>query len=133
MRCPSDGFANRAVLNCMANVPRSTLDAVARAAISSHRHGARRLPGAVTTARAVALGTRNRGRTGEWYLLGHLLELEVESRAAARYALGYECLQASGQDARVEQTVAHEVHKLGELCVGERERRLEQWVKTRQD
>jgi hypothetical protein len=37
-----------------------------------------------------------------------------------------------GQDARVEQTVAHEVHELGELLVGELERRLEQRIETRQ-
>jgi hypothetical protein len=54
--------------------------------------------------------------------LEHLLKLEVESRAAARYALGYECLQAPGQDALVEQTVAHEVHELAELLVREKER-----------
>src|SRR5215470_6024466 len=84
-------------------------------------------------ARAVALGARNRGRAGKRYLAAHLLELEVECRSATRHALGYECLQVSGQDARVEQTVAHEVHELGELLVGELDRHLEQWVETRQD
>ena len=79
-----------------------------------------------------SLGTHPRGRAGRRYLADHLLELEVERRAAARHALWHKRLQVPGQDARAEQTVAHEVHKLGELCVGELERRLEQRVETRQ-
>ena len=80
---------------------------------------------------AIALGARNRGRAGKRYLADHLLELEVERRAAARHALGHERLQVPGQDARVEQTVAYEVHELGELFVGELDRRLEQRVEAR--
>src|SRR6188474_764189 len=69
--------------------------------------------------------------TDEWYPADHLLELE--RRAATRHTLGHEPLQALGQDARVEQTVAHEVNELGELLVGELDRRLQQRVETRQD
>ena len=63
----------------------------------------------------------------------YLLELEVEHRTAARHALWYERPQVPRQNARVEQTVAYEVHELGELFIGELERRLEQRVETRQD
>ncbi len=132
MQCPSGGFANPASINFMVSVPRSILDTAARAAVSGHGHGTRRLPGALAP-QGVALGACHSSRTGEWYLLGHLLEFKVERRAAARYALGYERLQVSGQDAGVEQTVAHEVHELGELRVGELERRLEQRVETCQN
>jgi glutamate-ammonia ligase adenylyltransferase len=54
----------------------------------------------------------------------HLLKLEIEHRAAARHSLWHERLQVFGQDARVEQTVAHEVNKIGKFFVGELNRRL---------
>jgi len=82
---------------------------------------------------ATALGPRDRGTAGQQYLGELLLKREVERWAAARHALGHERLQVPGQDARVEQTVAHEVHELEELLVGELGRRLEQRVETRQN
>ena len=44
---------------------------------------------------------------------------ELCRRVAARHSLWHERLQVLGQDARVEQTVAHEVNEIGELLVGE--------------
>jgi hypothetical protein len=65
----------------------------------------RRVPGARPRAGVDLVGSYS--AIGYSY---HLFELEVERRAAARHSLW-----PNGQNAWIEQTVAHEVNKLGEF------------------
>ena len=58
-------------------------------------------------------------------------QIEAMGRRVRRVAMDVRDLRQVGS--AVEQTVAHEVHELGELLVSELNRRLEQRVETRQD
>jgi hypothetical protein len=62
----------------------------------------------------------------------HRFELKVECLVTLRYALWHQRFQPFWEDAWVEQTMTHEVHKIGKFLSGELDWPLQQRIETSQ-